>query len=177
MWINIAGIQIARRSKRFPQIAGRTNDWDMIAIERVTSIRDSPSCQWAEAGIFFGRGARTVVGGQWSMRTIRSAFPLALLFLLASAVSPAQNNCPEGFRYLGTLSGYGTSVERFDARQELTLPPNTTLDDSYQQEKVRATNGKNGVHSSMRPQDVPKGFYLVPLWRKQQFGSRTGVGG
>jgi hypothetical protein len=34
MWIDIAGIQIARRSKRFPQIAGRTNDWDMIAIER-----------------------------------------------------------------------------------------------------------------------------------------------
>jgi hypothetical protein len=53
------------------------------------------------------------------MRTIRSAFPLALLFLLASAVSPAQNNCPEGFRYLGTLSGYGTSVERFDARRSL----------------------------------------------------------
>jgi hypothetical protein len=96
------------------------------------------------------------------MRMIRSALLIALLFLLESAVSPAQNNCPEGFRYLGTLSGYGTSVERFDARQELTLPPNTTLDESYQQEKVRATNGKNSVHSSMRPQDVPKGFYLVP---------------
>lgn len=54
MWINIAGIQIARRSKRLPQIDGRTNDWDMIAIERGVSIRDSPSCQWAEADIFFG---------------------------------------------------------------------------------------------------------------------------
>jgi hypothetical protein len=31
---DIAGIQIARGTKRFPQIAGRTNDWNMIAIER-----------------------------------------------------------------------------------------------------------------------------------------------
>jgi hypothetical protein len=36
------------------------------------------------------------------------------------------------------------------------------LDESYQQTKVRATNGKNGVHSSMRPQDVPKGLLLIP---------------
>jgi hypothetical protein len=96
------------------------------------------------------------------MKTIRSAFPLALLFFLASTVGRAQNNCPEGFRYAGTLSGNGSSVERFDSRQALTLPPNARFDESYQQQKVHATNGKNGVHSSMRPQDVPKGFYLVP---------------
>jgi hypothetical protein len=93
---------------------------------------------------------------------IRSAFPLALLFLLASTLTRAQNNCPDGFRYAGTLSGYGSSVEGFDARKTLTLPDNATLDESYQQKRVRATNGKNGVDSSMRPQDVPKGIHLVP---------------
>ena len=96
------------------------------------------------------------------MRTIRSAFPLALLFLLASTVSRAQNNCPEGFRYAGTLSGNGSSVDGFDSRQALTLPPNAKFDESYQQKKVQVTNGKNGVRSNMRAQDVPKGFYLVP---------------
>lgn len=96
------------------------------------------------------------------MRTIRSAFPVTLFFFLASTVSRAQNNCPEGFRYAGTLSGHGSSVDGFDSRQALTLPPNARFDESYQQKKVHVTNGKNGVHSSMRPQDVPKGFYLVP---------------
>ena len=96
------------------------------------------------------------------MRMIGSAFPLALLFLLASTLSRAQNNCPAGFSYVGTLSGTGSSLEAFDARKTLTLPDNAVLDESYQQKNVHVTNGKNGVHSSMRPQDVPKGFYLVP---------------
>jgi hypothetical protein len=95
------------------------------------------------------------------MRMIRSAFPLALLFLLPSPVSRAQNknNCPEGFRYAGTLSGNGSSVDGFDSRQALTLPYNARFDESYQQKELHVTNGKNGVHSSMRPQDVPKGQY------------------
>jgi hypothetical protein len=98
---------------------------------------------------------------------IRSALSLALLFLLASTVSRAQDNCPEGFRYAGTLSGHGSSVEGFDARKKLTLRENVTLDESYQQKKLRATNGKNGAHSSMRPKDVPKGLHLVPYGTSQ----------
>jgi hypothetical protein len=98
---------------------------------------------------------------------IRSAFPLALLLLIASTLSRAQTRCPEGFRYVGTLSGHGSSVEAFDKRQTLTLPANANLDASYQQKEVRATNGKNGIQSSMRPQDVPKGFHLIPFGRDE----------
>jgi hypothetical protein len=101
-----------------------------------------------------------VGGGDVSIT--RVALPLVFSFVLGSTVSLAQNNCPEGFRYAGTLSGHGSSVDSFDSRQALTLPQNAKFDESYQQKKVDVTNGKNGVHSNMRPQDVPKGFYLVP---------------
>lgn len=98
---------------------------------------------------------------------IRSAFSLAFLFLLASTLSRAQNQCPDGFKYAGTLSGNGSSVEGFDARETLTLPDDAMLDQSYQQKKVHATNAKNGVSSSMRPQDVPKGLYLIPYGKSE----------
>jgi hypothetical protein len=58
-------------------------------------------------------------------------------------------------------------VAAFDERRTLTLPDNATLDASYQQKQVRATNGKNGVQSSMRPQDVPKGLHLIPFGRDE----------
>jgi hypothetical protein len=111
------------------------------------------------------------------MRMIRSAFPLALLFLLASTVSRAQNNCPEGFRYAGTLSGNGSRVDGFGSRQALTLPYNARFDESYQQKLLHVTNGKNGVHSSMRAQDVPKGFYLVPHGESSSTIDEAGGGG
>jgi hypothetical protein len=41
------------------------------------------------------------------------------------------------------------------------LPENATLDESFQQQKVRATNGKGGVSSTMRVQDIPKGVLII----------------
>jgi hypothetical protein len=58
-------------------------------------------------------------------------------------------------------------LEAFDARKTITLPNNATLDASYQQKQVLATNGKSGVQSSMRPQDVPKGLHLIPFGRDE----------
>jgi len=71
---------------------------------------------------------------------IRSGFPLALLLLIASALSRAQSSRPPGFSYAGTLSGTGSSLEGFDVRKTLTLPDNATLDESFQQTNVRVTN-------------------------------------
>jgi hypothetical protein len=41
------------------------------------------------------------------------------------------------------------------------FPENATLDQSFQQKKVRVTNGKSGAHSNLRPQDIPKGVLVV----------------
>jgi hypothetical protein len=87
---------------------------------------------------------------------------LAFAFLFASAVSSAQSNCPEGFRYAGTLSGAGSHATDLDERVTLKLPDNAKLDESYQQQNVRATNGKSGMNSSLRAQDVPKGILIIP---------------
>ena len=87
---------------------------------------------------------------------------LAFFFSFASAVSFGQSNCPEGFRYAGTLSGTGSYTTDLDTRVTLTLPKNATLDESYQQQNVRATNGKRGMRSSLRAQDVPKGILIIP---------------
>ena len=81
-------------------------------------------------------------------------------FLLISSLSSAQATCPEGFRYAGTLSG--TSTETFDKTAFLKLPEDATLDESYQQTAVQATNGKKNAKSNLRPQDIPKGFYITP---------------
>jgi hypothetical protein len=77
-----------------------------------------------------------------------------------SSLSSAQNSCPEGFRYAGTLSG--TSTETFDKTVFLKLPEYATLDESFQQTAVRATNGKKGAKSNLRPQDIPKGIRIDP---------------
>jgi hypothetical protein len=90
------------------------------------------------------------------------ALPVALTLLVPATMSRAQSNCPEGFRYVGTLSGNGSSHAPFNERRTLNLPPDATLDVSFQQKSVRATNGKSGAHSSMRPQDVPKGILIIP---------------
>ena len=87
---------------------------------------------------------------------------LAFVFLCASSVSFAQSNCPEGFRYAGILSGTGSYTTDLDTRVTLMLPKNATLDESYQQQNVRATNGKHGMRSSLRAQDVPKGILIIP---------------
>jgi len=41
------------------------------------------------------------------------------------------------------------------------LPENATPDQSFQQKNVRATNGKSGARSNMRPQDIPKGILIM----------------
>jgi hypothetical protein len=80
--------------------------------------------------------------------------------LLMPSLSSAQDRCPEGFRYAGALSG--SSTETFDKTVFLKLPEGATLDASYQQTQVRATNGKGKVKSSLRPQDIPKGIHIDP---------------
>jgi hypothetical protein len=85
---------------------------------------------------------------------------LTFSFLLVSSLSSAQNSCPEGFRYAGTLSG--TDSEEFNKTVSLKLPEFATLDESYQQADVRATNGKRKAQSNLRPQDIPKGIHITP---------------
>ncbi len=84
--------------------------------------------------------------------------------LLMSSLSSAQNSCPEGFRYAGTLSG--SDADKFDKTVALKLPEYATLDESYQQTEVRASSSTRKTESSLRPQDIPKGIYITP------YGSR-----
>jgi hypothetical protein len=86
---------------------------------------------------------------------------LATFVLSFSVLSFAQHNCPEGFRYVDTISGTGSESNPFNQRMTARLPENATLDESFQQQKVRVTNGKSGATSNMRPQDVPKGILIV----------------
>jgi hypothetical protein len=85
---------------------------------------------------------------------------LIVTFLFMSLPSSAQDGCPEGFRYAGALSG--TSPETFDKTVFLKLPEYATLDESFQQPAVRATNGKKNAKSNLRPQDIPKGIHITP---------------
>jgi hypothetical protein len=85
---------------------------------------------------------------------------LTVSFVLMSSLSSAQDRCPEGFHYAGALSG--TDTEKFDKTVFLKLPEGATLDESYQQTNVRATNGKGKAKSNLRPQDIPKGIHIIP---------------
>lgn len=85
---------------------------------------------------------------------------LSVSFLLMSSLSSAQNSCPEGFRYAGTLSG--SDAEEFNKTVSLKLPEYATLDDSYQQTEVRASNVKRKAQSKPRPLDIPKGIHIDP---------------
>jgi len=91
----------------------------------------------------------------------KQAFLVAFLLFVASPLTVAQSNCPEGFRYAGSLSGSGSSMTPFDQRVRLRLPENATLDTSFQQKKVRATNGSSGVSSTLRAHDLPKGILII----------------
>jgi hypothetical protein len=93
---------------------------------------------------------------------------LALLLLLFSPWAEAQNNCPDGFRYVGTLSGTGSVSTPFDKRMTVNFPENATLDESFQQKKVHATNGKSGASSNLRPQDIPKGVLIVTYGKEDK---------
>jgi len=85
---------------------------------------------------------------------------LTFSFLFMSVLSSAQNNCPQGFDFAGQLSGNGSQTEEFNKDVALKLPEGATLDESFQQTKVRATNGKG--KANLRPQDIPKGILIIP---------------
>jgi hypothetical protein len=93
---------------------------------------------------------------------------LALLFCSLSPWAAGQRNCPEGFRYVGTLSGTGSESNPFNKRVTLRFPENATLDESFQQKNIRATNGKNGARSDMRPQDIPKGVLVITYGKEDK---------
>ena len=75
---------------------------------------------------------------------------LLVVTLFMCPLSFAQTNCPEGSKYAGTLSGTGSAIEAFSKRVEVKLP------------SVRADNGQGHAHSNLRPQDIPKGTYIIP---------------
>ena len=91
---------------------------------------------------------------------VKRAGLLTLSFLLLPALNSAQSNCPQGFAYVGTLSGTGSIVEGLNKKMVLKLPDNATLDDSFQQTKVRSTSAKG--KANLRPQDIPKGILIIP---------------
>src|SRR5215472_943966 len=93
---------------------------------------------------------------------------VALAILFFSFAAFAQNNCPQGFALAGTLSGSGAASDPFNKGVTLTLPEDATLDESFQQKKVRATNGKSGAKSNMEAQDVPKGILIIPYGESDQ---------
>ena len=55
-------------------------------------------------------------------------------------------------------------MQEFDKKVVLKLPQRATLDDSYQQTKVRSTNAKG--KTNLRPEDIPKSILIIP------YGSR-----
>jgi hypothetical protein len=60
------------------------------------------------------------------------------------------------------LSGTGSFSTPFDKDVFIFLPKLATLDTSYQQTDVEATNGRSGTTSTLRPQDIPKGIFISP---------------
>jgi hypothetical protein len=91
---------------------------------------------------------------------VKRAGLLTFSFLLLPALNSAQSKCPQGFVYAGTLSGTGSIVEGFNQKVVLKLPDNATLDDSFQQNKVRSTSAKG--KANLRPEDIPKGILIIP---------------
>jgi len=75
-------------------------------------------------------------------------------------LSSAQSNCPQGFAFAGILSGVGSPSEEFNKSVALKLREGATLDESFQQAKVRATNAKG--KANLRPEDIPKGILIIP---------------
>ena len=90
---------------------------------------------------------------------------LALLFVVFSFPPPTFNqngsDCPEGFRYVGTLHGSSGSGEDFNKVVEVKLPANATFDKSYRQPSLKATNGKSGAKSNLKPDDIPAGIHIM----------------
>jgi len=93
--------------------------------------------------------------------------------LLMSPISLAQSACPDGFRYAGTLSGYGSFSTDVDKMVYVKLPIGAKLDTSYQQTQVTSTNDRSGTHSQLRPEEIPKGIYISPRGKSDQIYEPT----
>ena len=88
-------------------------------------------------------------------------FVLLISVLLSMCVlSSGQSNCPQGFVYVGTLSGTGSATSELNQRLSLKLPQSATLDESFHQAQVRATNTKG--KTNLRPEDIPRGILIIP---------------
>jgi hypothetical protein len=94
---------------------------------------------------------------------MRLRFSLVTLGLLSMAPPlPAQNNCPQGFNFAGTLKGTGSYGIAFDERRELTFSEYATIDTSFQQRNVRARAGNGEAKSDLQAKDIPKGILIIP---------------
>jgi len=97
-----------------------------------------------------------------TMRIGFLAFALLSFFSFSWASGQnSQNNCPEGFQFVGTLSGRGTESNPFDQRETVKFPEDATLDQTFQQKNVHATNGLHGAHSALQANEIPKGVLLI----------------
>ena len=86
---------------------------------------------------------------------------LMLGLLFTSPLTLAQHSCPEGLKYVGSLSltgSYGAAEEK----KEIALPEGATVDTSFQQKSVRARNGNKKAQSDLRAEDIPKGILIIP---------------
>jgi len=86
---------------------------------------------------------------------------LTLNLLAMQSALLAQHNCPEGFRYVGKMTGTGSYGIPFNERRELILPDGATPDMSYQQKQVRARAGNELAHSDLLAKDIPKGILII----------------
>jgi hypothetical protein len=86
---------------------------------------------------------------------------LALSVLAMESALLAQHNCPEGFRYVGKMSGTGSYGSPFKEKRELILPEGATLDTSYQQKQLRARSGNEMAQSKLVATDIPKGILII----------------
>ena len=93
---------------------------------------------------------------------IRPIGSVAFILLFLPCLSVAQSNCPDGFRYAGTLQGSAAYQVPFSEWVEIKLPENAIPDIAYQQTRVRAEDGNIKEHSNLRPQDIPRGIHIVP---------------
>jgi hypothetical protein len=86
---------------------------------------------------------------------------LILGLLFGSPLALPQHSCPEGLKYVGSLSltgSYGAAEEK----KEIALPEGATVDTTYQQTSVRARDGNRKAQSNLRAEDIPKGIYISP---------------
>jgi len=101
---------------------------------------------------------------------------LALGMLATESALMAQHNCPEGFRYVGKMSGTGSYGIPFNERRELILPDGAAPDTSFQQKQVNARAGNEMAHSNLLAKDIPKGILII-TWGATTYDQGWAVSG